>query len=756
MKRLLFVSFLLAVALCACQKAPELTLTGPASIDLSADGSSGSITFTANRDWTVSSSDSWITVSPSSGTASDGAVTVTVRCNANTTYEDRTATVTIRMEELSQTVTVRQPANLGIVLPTQSYNLESDARTIEVEVTANVQYTVSTSADWIKQAGTKGLTSTKYTFNVEENTTYDNREGTITIKPQNSSVPDQVITVKQAQKDALIIKDKKFDMPYGGGEIEFKVEANVDFDVKPSVDWIHYVETKALSNSTVRLSVDENPTYEAREGKIEIKQKNGSLSHTITVKEAGRIAVTSITLDQTSLKLKPEETVTLVATVKPDNATDKTVTWSSSDSSVASVDESGKVTAVKTGSVVITAKAGERTATCDVAVSGTVVFEDANFKTYCLENFDQDGDGEISMDEADAIDKIYCSEMGITSLKGVECFRNLTALNCSYNNLTSLNVRGCTSLQDLYCYCNHLRSLDVSDCTSLKQLDCTQNQLTSLDISGCSSLESMTCSFNSFSRLVLSSISLKKITVYHCPLEYLDVKECQSLESLNCGETQLTSLDLTGCSNLKELSVRLCKLSSLKLEGCSALTRLDCDSNQLSSLDLKDCTALKGLVCRSNLITSLDVSNNHLLEDLTCSGNSITHLDLTECPSLVMLNCDNNGLLNLNVSNCPLLALLFCPCNKLSNIDVNSCAMLLQFQCDNNPLMSLDISNCPKLSLLKCGNTQLSSLDVSNNSYLTSLSCQDNPYLKEIWLKTGQEIPYFTYDEEVAALKYKD
>ena len=362
------VGLLFGIVILSCQKAPVLTITGPTNIELNADGSTGTITFTANRDWTISTSDSWVSVSPSSGAATDGQVTVTVRCGANTTYEDRTATVTIRMDELTQTVSVRQPANLGIVLPTQSYNLESDARTIDVEVQANVQYTVSTSVNWIKQTGTKGLTSTKYTFSIEENTTYDSREGTITIKSLNSSVPDQVITVKQAQKDALIIKDKSFDMPYGGGEIEFKVEANVDFDVKPDVDWIHYMETKALSNSTVRLTVDENPTYAAREGKIEIKQKSGSLSHTITVKEAGRIAVTSITLDQTSLTLKPEETATLVATVKPDNATDKTVTWSSSDSNVATVDESGKVAAVKIGGAIITAKAGEKTTECVVTV----------------------------------------------------------------------------------------------------------------------------------------------------------------------------------------------------------------------------------------------------------------------------------------------------------------------------------------------------------------------------------------------------
>ena len=148
-----------AVALSGCQKAPALVLTGSPTVELSADGSSGAITFTANRDWTVSAADAWVQLSRLSGAASDAPVTVTVRCDANTTYEDRTSTVTIRMESLTQRVEVKQPANLGLIVPAGSAGVElpADAKTFEVEVQANVQYTVAVSADWIKQTGTKAI-----------------------------------------------------------------------------------------------------------------------------------------------------------------------------------------------------------------------------------------------------------------------------------------------------------------------------------------------------------------------------------------------------------------------------------------------------------------------------------------------------------------------------------------------------------------------------------------------------------------------
>ena len=84
------------------------------------------------------------------------------------------------------------------------------------------------------------------------------------------------------------------------------------------------------------------------------------------------IAVSGITLDQTAATLTEGETLTLTATVTPADATDKTVTWSTSDAAVATV-ENGVVTAVSEGTATITAKAGDKTATCVVTVSKKVI-----------------------------------------------------------------------------------------------------------------------------------------------------------------------------------------------------------------------------------------------------------------------------------------------------------------------------------------------------------------------------------------------
>lgn len=83
--------------------------------------------------------------------------------------------------------------------------------------------------------------------------------------------------------------------------------------------------------------------------------------------EPRKVEVEKVTLDQTAVTLEKGKSVTLKAVVTPDNATDKTVTWTSSDTAVAKV-ENGVVTAAAAGKAVITAKAGQKTAVCNVTV----------------------------------------------------------------------------------------------------------------------------------------------------------------------------------------------------------------------------------------------------------------------------------------------------------------------------------------------------------------------------------------------------
>ena len=84
-----------------------------------------------------------------------------------------------------------------------------------------------------------------------------------------------------------------------------------------------------------------------------------------------------------------------------------------------------------------------------------VEIPDANFKSFLLENFDTNRDGNISLPEAKVVKKLDCSGKNIKSLDGIEKFENLEYLDCSNNQLNELEVRYNKKLNRLICTKNN-------------------------------------------------------------------------------------------------------------------------------------------------------------------------------------------------------------------------------------------------------------------------------------------------------------
>ena len=114
----------------------------------------------------------------------------------------------------------------------------------------------------------------------------------------------------------------------------------------------------------------------AGEAVVTVTTEDGGKTATckVTVK-AKAVGVTEVTLDKTELTLTEGETETLTATVRPDNADNKKVTWSSDKTEIATVDGAGRVTAVKAGEAVVTVTTedGGKTASCKVTVKAKAV-----------------------------------------------------------------------------------------------------------------------------------------------------------------------------------------------------------------------------------------------------------------------------------------------------------------------------------------------------------------------------------------------
>ena len=306
MKKILL--FVLAVAaglalLPSCEKETVLTVN-LSSLSFTDAGGSQTVTLTANKVWSASAGQSWCQVSPSGGEEAAGS-RITVTCNANTTYDERSCAVTFTCEEKTVTVNVTQATNQGLVVGQTSFELTKAAQQLEIPVQANVKFSVEVAAscqDWIQYTTTKGLTTSTIVLDIAENKTYDSREGQVTIKQDGGSL-SSTISIRQTQLDGLFISTPEYHLSNESHTLTVDVSTNVAFEVSSSADWVKYVETKGLDTKQVILHIAANETYDAREAQVSIKQKNGSLSGVITIRQDERYG---LLVTQSLFELSPE------------------------------------------------------------------------------------------------------------------------------------------------------------------------------------------------------------------------------------------------------------------------------------------------------------------------------------------------------------------------------------------------------------------------------------------------------------------
>jgi uncharacterized protein YjdB len=444
--------------------------------------------------------------------------------------------------------------------------------------------------------------------------------------------------------------------------------------------------------------------------------------------------VTEVSLDKTTADMVEGQTLQLTATVKPDDATDKTVSWSSSNASVAGVDADGLVSAKTVGSATITVTTtdGGKMATCDVTVKEmNIDIPDANFKAYLVQNFDTDGNGEISLSEAAAVTTITCGKRSIASMEGIQYFTALTILWCYSNQLTSLDLSKNTALTYLFCDNNQLTSLDVSTNTALTFLGCLDNHFTKLDVSKNIALTELRCGNNELTSLDVSKNTLLQ-NLYCCgsQLTSLNVSNNIALANLDCRINHLASLDLSNNTALQFATVGnqtdasgnaqwiLVKRGSLAdsvfptlgdTGGFNYMVSFvisipdanfkaylvhNFDTNGDGEISEQEVAAVTTIECSGKSIASLEgIQYFTALKELYCYDNQLTSLDVSKNTSLIKLHCYNNQLTSLNVSANTALTNLHCSSNHLKSLDLSKNTSLQNLLCFSNHLASLDLSN---------------------------------------------------------------
>lgn len=356
MKKILTV-LLAIMALCACDKNTRETDVPVSSISLNL--STAEMIIGENTQLQVSISPSnatdktviWGSSKQSVATVSNSGL-VTAVAEGNTTI-----TATAGGKSATCSVTVSK----GIIAVT---SVELNKTSLELVEGESETLTATVKPDDAMDKTVTWTTSDASIATVENGKVTAVKEGetTITASVGSKSMTCKVVVVKK------VIAVESIELNKTTLELVEDDSETLVATVKPD-NATNKTVTWTTSDASI-ATVENGKVTAIKEGEATITASAGGKSASCKVVVAKKvIAVESVELNKTTLALVKEESETLVATIKPDNATNKTIAWSSSNSDVATVDASGKVTAVGSGNATITAKVGDKQATCAVTVT---------------------------------------------------------------------------------------------------------------------------------------------------------------------------------------------------------------------------------------------------------------------------------------------------------------------------------------------------------------------------------------------------
>lgn len=233
------------------------------------------------------------------------------------------------------------------------------------------------------------------------------------------------------------------------------------------------------------------------------------------------------------------------------------------------------------------------------AMAQNVKFLDPNFKKACLyANVDLNGDGEISVAEAQKVTVLYVDKRNIDNLTGIKSFTNLEEFGFYYNDIRnvdlsgmkklravygfstkmeSINVKGCTNLEGLYINYNGIIKIDLANLPKLKELELNNNMLFDVDVSGCTELVKCQLNDNQIRTFTFKGANkIQELQLQRNNLKSLDARPLKDLELLWLWDNkELGTLKVTQLRKLVDLNADDCALTNLNMSGLVNLKKFN-------------------------------------------------------------------------------------------------------------------------------------------------------------------------------------
>ena len=323
------------------------------------EGDEFTLTATVNPSNATNKNVSWKSSNTSVATVSNGKVTA---------LKAGTTTITVTTEDGSKTATCSVTVNAK-VYPVTGVSLDKTTATLTEGETLTLTATVNPSNATNKNVSWKSSNTSVATVSGGKVTALKAGSATITVTTEDGSKTATCsVTVNAKVYPVTSVSLNKSTATLTEGEtLTLTATVNPSNATNKNVSW------KSSNTSVATVSNGKVTAVKAGSATITVTTEDGGKTATCSVTVKAIVNVTSVSLNKTTASLTEGESLTLTASINPSNATNKNVTWKSSNTSVATV-SNGKVTAVKAGSatITVTTKDGNKTATCSVTVNEKV------------------------------------------------------------------------------------------------------------------------------------------------------------------------------------------------------------------------------------------------------------------------------------------------------------------------------------------------------------------------------------------------
>lgn len=197
--------------------------------------------------------------------------------------EKREGKIYFKSENKIEVVHIYQAGENVLLLTEDEYSVSDKGEIIKVELKSNFDFEVQMpSVNWLHTADkTRAISSHTLYYTIDANDTYDIREATIVYSNKEKTVKN-TLHIRQAQKDAIIISNKRYDLESEGGTIAIKLNTNTQYQFTISdQSWIQQIKTRALIEDILYFQISKNDSKLARTGTITFK--SGDISEAVTI-----------------------------------------------------------------------------------------------------------------------------------------------------------------------------------------------------------------------------------------------------------------------------------------------------------------------------------------------------------------------------------------------------------------------------------------------------------------------------------------